>query len=59
MTWFPTQMERALDALADAVGDKGPRPDYHDKVERRHRREWPRLWQAIDDVLAARAGRVA
>jgi hypothetical protein len=54
-----SQTEQALQALEDAVTDLGPRPDYHRQVMERHRREWPRLWQAIDDILAARNGSVA
>lgn len=28
-------------------------PDYHDEIEKEHRREWPSLWKAIDALLAA------
>lgn len=43
----------AYDALAAAVRDEGRAPEFHRRVVNRHRREWPALWAAIDQVLAA------
>lgn len=41
----------ALEELARAVRDSGPRPDIHRQILERQRREWPTLWRAIDRLL--------
>lgn len=46
-------LRAALDSLRAAVTDEGPVPAYHRDIMRRHRREWPSLWHAIDAVLRA------
>lgn len=43
----------ALDRLFVAIHDAGPVPGYHRDIMRKHRREWPTLWEALDAVAAA------
>lgn len=38
--------------LREAVYNKGPRPDVHDAILARHRREAPKVWAAIDKLIA-------
>lgn len=38
--------------LRSVLTDKGPNPQHHDLIEERHRREWPLLWAAIDELMA-------
>lgn len=42
----------AVTAIRTAINDAGPRPDVHRRTMERHRREWPALWKAIDELLA-------
>lgn len=44
--------QQAIEELRRAIKDKGPVPAYHDDILRRHRREWPTLWEAIDKLLS-------
>ena len=45
--------ERAIVArILAALVDKGPRPDAHDYIRAQHRREWPVLHKALDDLEA-------
>lgn len=37
--------------LWKALYDKGPAPEYHDQIHRKHRKEWPELWIAIDRLV--------
>lgn len=48
---FTNQIAPAIERLRRAVEDRGPCPDIHLEIMRRHRREWPTLWAAIDEVL--------
>lgn len=48
-----TALHEGAAMLARAVHDAGPRPDVHNAISARHRREWPSLWRAID-VLTGR-----
>jgi hypothetical protein len=48
-------MDDPLSDLRRAILDKGPRPDVHDEIMTRHRREWPTLWRAIDRLVAGSA----
>lgn len=41
----------AIQLLNAAIGDKGPSPGYHMEVLKRHRKEWPALWTALDQVM--------
>jgi hypothetical protein len=48
-----TELERAVAAVLRAIDDEGPRPDVHRDVGARHRREWPTLWRALDELRRA------
>jgi hypothetical protein len=41
----------ALLQIHRAVRTVGPAPRYHRRILRRHRREWPALWRAIDNAV--------
>jgi len=43
----------AIMRLRKAVFNKGPNPKFHDKLQKKHRSEWPELWVAIDALLKA------
>lgn len=43
----------AIEALVTAIQNKGPVPQYHNHVMRKHREEWPKLWEALDKVVEA------
>lgn len=45
--------QQAVDSIRSAIADPGPRPDIHRLIITRHRREWPTLWAAIDELMAA------
>lgn len=45
------RLEWAIEALRYAIEKEGPRPWFHRKIMRRHRRQWPTLWAAIDRLL--------
>lgn len=44
-----------MDDLRKAIADEGTHPEYHRALMSRHRREWPKLWAAIDAVLLGRS----
>lgn len=46
-----SSLRRAVEILRQAVVDEGVNPEFHRKVMRKHRAEWPALWSAIDGVL--------
>jgi hypothetical protein len=48
-----TRTDISISRLRKAVLNKGPNPKFHDKLEKKHRSEWPELWLAIDDLLKA------
>jgi hypothetical protein len=41
-----------VEKLRRAIEEEGPQPAHHRETMARHRREWPTLWAAIDDLLA-------
>lgn len=41
-----------INQLASAILNEGPEPAYHRQVINLQRRQWPVLWQAIDQVIA-------
>jgi hypothetical protein len=45
--------DRKIDALRKAIMFQGSHPLHHRQVMARHRKEWPVLWKAIDQLLAA------
>lgn len=40
-----------IDAVSRAIHDQGPVPGFHRRVADRHRREWPTLWRALDQLV--------
>ena len=48
---------KEVESVVRAIRDEGPVPGYHREVMVRHRREWPTLWNALDDLLDAAADR--
>lgn len=50
---LPTEQERAIAALIDAIKVEGPNPMRHRWVMGETRKSWPTLMQAVDRVLAA------
>lgn len=46
---------RAVAAIVAAIQNEGPEPAFHREAIRRHRREWPSLWRALDKLLRAEA----
>jgi len=43
--------EAAIRDIGRAVRLENMSPQHYAKVMRRHRKEWPALWAAIDDLL--------
>lgn len=49
----PALLEQAALELRRAVVLPGPQPQWHRSVIARHRAEWPKLWAAIDSIIAS------
>lgn len=47
----PCKTRVRVGALRSAITDEGANPEYHQRMMLDHRREWPVLWRAIDDLL--------
>ena len=47
-----SEMDKAIQKLIDAIRIEGPVPSYHHHVMRKHRKEWPTLWNAIDKIVS-------
>jgi hypothetical protein len=47
----PAELVAAAKQIRAAVEDPGPHPEFHRRVLRKHRAEWPTLWEAIDRLL--------
>ena len=45
------RLRAVLEQLRKAIANKGPSPTHHQAVMKRHRQEWPTLWQAIDNLI--------
>lgn len=45
------QLRAAAEKVRRAIRVKGPQPRLHDEMMARHRKEWPTLWKALDDLL--------
>lgn len=45
-------LEEVTRQIVKAIEDKGKVPKYHDHVMRKHRDEWPALWQALDNLVS-------
>lgn len=54
------ELRRPLDyktnGLRKAIMDEGSHPSHHRQVMARHRREWPVLWKAIDQLVTTTKG---
>jgi hypothetical protein len=46
-----SKTDPAIARLKRAVNNKGINPKFHDKLMKKHRKEWPELWAAIDALL--------
>ena len=44
-------IDQKINALRKAILDEGFHPIHHRQVMARHRREWPVLWKAIDELV--------
>ena len=51
-----SDLDIALQNLMEALTHEGPVPQYHHHVMRKHRSEWPRLWEAIDEIVSVYKG---
>lgn len=45
------ELRESIRRVVRAIRQKGPVPKYHDKIERQHRKTWPRLWLMLDMML--------
>lgn len=43
--------EAAIEKIRRAIENPGSHPAYHREVMTRHRKEWPVLWRAIDELM--------
>lgn len=43
-----TRMRIAVDRVFSAIENEGSNPEYHRRIMREHRRQWPMLWKALD-----------
>jgi hypothetical protein len=50
---WSSRTDIAILRLRKAVNNKGPNPNFHNKIMKKHRSEWPELWVAIDALLKA------
>jgi hypothetical protein len=48
---FLEEYQAAAEKIARAIRDEGVAPAFHRSLMRAHRRQWPTLWQAIDELL--------
>jgi hypothetical protein len=51
MTEERDEWESLVRSIVDAVMNEGPSPEFHRKIMRRHRSEWPFLWDKIDKAI--------
>jgi hypothetical protein len=45
-------LEESVKKLLDAVNNQGISPAFHRYIMSKHRKEWPTLWAAIDQLNA-------
>lgn len=43
--------DELIEQLRKAVEDPGRVPSFHIRTQRQHQREWPKLWEAIYNLL--------
>lgn len=48
------QYSKLTNELFNAIEDPGVVPMYHHHILRKHRSEWPRLWESIDKIIRMR-----
>lgn len=48
------RLRSVIDTLLNAINNAGPVPKHHIQVAAKHRKEWPTLWKAIDQLRDAR-----
>jgi hypothetical protein len=49
-------IDHAIEDLRSAILDEGPAPDVHRETIRRHAREFPMLWAAIEQLMSHSGG---
>lgn len=49
----PQRTEQAVKDVVMAIRDPGRVPRWHYRIMFRHRKEWPTLWKALDELVAA------
>jgi hypothetical protein len=47
------ELRQQVQRVLSAIRDKGPQPQYHDRVMQEARSRWPHLWHALDALVAA------
>lgn len=45
--------KKLAEELAEAITNEGESPKFHRSVMKKHRSEWPTLWNRIDKIIAA------
>lgn len=50
------ELWKAAFRVERALIDRGLNPSYHMTVMNRHKREWPKLWEALDDLMEVLRG---
>lgn len=48
-----TQRE-AVELVRRAISNPGRVPSWHYAIMRKHRKEWPTLWNALDELLRSK-----
>jgi hypothetical protein len=49
--------EEAVKNVVMAIRDSGSVPRWHYRIMFRHRKEWPTLWKALDELISAHENR--
>ena len=47
------RQQQAVKAVVMAVRDPGRAPRFHYRLMFRHRKQWPTLWKALDELIAS------
>jgi hypothetical protein len=48
------RLQDAIDTVLEAINNAGPVIGHHTWISVKHRREWPTLWNAIDQLREAK-----
>ena len=43
----------AAEQVRKAIEIEGRLPEYHQEIMHTHRKEWPTLWEALDNLITA------